>query len=386
MERLKALIESHLPHIIELRRYFHTYPELSGQEYNTQRRIIAELESIGLTPRMAAGTGVIADIVGEGPGPMVAVRADIDALPVQDEIDKPYRSQNHGVCHSCGHDGHIAMVLGVAKVLSELKRELNGTVRLIFQPSEERFPGGATNMVNDGAIEGVSCIIGAHLWQPISVGVIGIAYGKMMASPDEFVITVKGKGGHGSMPHQTIDALLTGAQLVTALNLIISRNVNPMEPAALSIGMFKAGEVFNIVPDTAVIKGTVRTFDQALRAAIFERIETITSGVCQAAGADYQIDRRYGFPPLVNHQEIVQIMADAGRETLGERGVCEADPVMVGEDFSVYLESIPGAFVFVGCGNEETGFPHHHPRFDIDERSLAYGTELFCRALMRLLQ
>ena len=356
MQRLKAMLEKHLPHIIEMRRYFHTYPELSGQEYNTQRRIIAELESVGLTPRPAAGTGVIADIVGKGAGPMIAMRADMDALPVQDEIDKPYRSQNHGVCHSCGHDGHIAMVLGVAKVLTELKAELNGIVRLIFQPSEERFPGGAIAMVNDGALDGVSYIIGVHLWQPIPVGLMGVTYGRMMAAPDEFVITVKGKGGHGSMPHQTVDALLTGAQLVTALNLIISRNVNPMEPAALSIGMFKAGEAFNIIPDTALIKGTVRTFDQTLRTAIFDRIQTVTAGVCQAAGADYQLDRRYGFPPVVNNQAVARIMADAGRETLGECGVSEVDPVMVGEDFSVYLEQIPGSFAFIGCGNEETGY------------------------------
>jgi amidohydrolase len=387
MERMKALIEQQLPQIIEMRRYFHTYPELSGQEFNTQRKIIAELENLGLEPRMAAGTGVIADIAGEGKGRMIAVRADMDALPVQDELDKPYRSQNHGVCHSCGHDGHIAMVLGLARILSTLKSELQGTVRLIFQPSEERFPGGAVAMVEEGALKGVSAIIGGHLWQPIPVGTIGLTSGRLMASPDEFVITIRGKGGHGSMPHQTVDALLTGAQLVAALNTIISRNVNPMEPAALSIGMFKAGEVFNIIPDTAVLKGTVRSFDQSLRASIFDRIETITQGICLSAGAEYRLDRRYGFPPVVNHQQIAQVLGEAARETLGEHGVIEPEPVMVGEDFSVYLGEIPGCFAFIGCGNEETGivYPHHHPRFDLDERALGYGTELFCRAAVRLL-
>jgi amidohydrolase len=279
------------------------------------------------------------------------------------------------------------MVLGLARVLSELKRELQGTVRLIFQPSEERFPGGAIAMVEEGALKGVSAIIGGHLWQPIPVGTIGVTAGKLMASPDEFVITIRGKGGHGSMPHQTVDALLTGAQLVAALNTIISRNVNPMEPAALSIGMFKAGEAFNIIPDTAVIKGTVRTFDEALRSIIFERIETITQGICLSAGAEYRLDRRYGFPPVVNNQDVALVLGEAARKTLGEHGVSEAAPVMVGEDFSVYLAEIPGCFAFIGCGNVKEGisYPHHHPRFDMDERALGYGTEMFCRAAMQLL-
>lgn len=388
MDQIKTLLAQHLPHIIEMRRYFHMYPELSGQEFNTQKKIIAELEGMGLAPQEAAGTGVVVDIKGGRPGPLIAVRADIDALPVQDEIEQPYRSQNHGVCHACGHDGHIAMVLGLAQVLSALAPELSGTVRLIFQPSEERFPGGAVAMVAEGVLDGVKAIIGGHLWQPIPVGTIGISYGKLMASPDEFVITVKGKGGHGSMPHQTVDALLTGAQLATALNTIISRNVNPMEPAALSIGMFKAGEAFNIIPDSAVLKGTVRTFDQSLRAVIFERIETITRGICEAAGAEYRLDRRYGFPPVINHPAITQVMADAASAALGEQAVVETSPVMVGEDFSVYLEQIPGSFVFIGCGNAESGIshPHHHPSFDMDERALGYGTELFCRAAVRLVE
>lgn len=387
MERLKALLDACLPQIIEMRRYFHTYPELSGQEFNTQRKIIAELEGLGLEPLALAGTGVIADIAGAGEGPVVAVRADIDALPVQDEIDKPYRSQNHGVCHSCGHDGHIAMVLGTARILSELRNEFRGTVRLIFQPSEERFPGGADSMVKAGALNGVSTVIGGHLWQPIPVGKIGVTGGKLMASPDEFVITVRGRGGHGSMPHQTVDSLLTGAQLVTALHTITSRHVNPMEPVALSIGMFKAGEAFNIIPDSAVLKGTIRTFEQALRVSIFDRIEAITKGICLAAGAEYTLERRYGAPPVINHPGVAQLLDEVAKETLGEQNVIQAEPMMVGEDFSVYLGEVPGCFVLIGCGNEAAGivYPHHHPRFDMDEQALGYGTDLFCRAALRLL-
>lgn len=279
------------------------------------------------------------------------------------------------------------MLLGTAAILAALREQLPGTVRLIFQPSEERFPGGAVAMVAEGALNGVAAIIGGHLWQPLPVGTIGITGGRLMASPDEFIITVKGRGGHGSMPHQTVDALLTGAQVVAALHTIISRSVNPMEPAALSLGMFKAGEVFNIIPDTAVLKGTVRTFDQSLRVRIFERIEAITQGICLSAGAGYHIDRRYGFPPVINHQAIARIFAAAAREMTGPENVVQPEPVMVGEDFSIYLEQVPGCFAFIGCGNAGAGlvYPHHHPRFDLDERALEYGTELFCRTALRFL-
>ncbi|MDU4961826.1 MAG: amidohydrolase [Sporomusaceae bacterium] len=387
MERLQNLIQENWPHMVELRRYFHMYPELSGQEFNTQRKITAELRSLGLEPRDAAGTGVIADICGKADGPMLAIRADIDALPLQDELDQPYRSQNHGACHACGHDGHTAMLLGTAAVLTQLRESLSGTVRLIFQPSEERFPGGAAAMVEAGALAGAAVIIGAHLWQPLPTGTVGIRGGRLMASPDEFIITVSGRGGHGSMPHQTVDALLTGAQLAAALHTIVSRSIDPMQPAALSLGVFKAGEAFNIIPDTAVLKGTVRTFDQSLRTLIFERIETISRGVCLAAGAEYHIERRYGFPPLLNDPAVAAILSGAAHQTAGVETVIEPEPVMVGEDFSVYLERVPGCFAFIGCGNATAGsvYPHHHPRFDLDEQALKHGAELFCRTALQLL-
>ncbi len=386
MQNIKDIVEKHYDSIVSLRRHFHTYPELSAREFNTQQKIMEELSVLGLAPRQIAGTGVIADLQGNLPGRTIAIRADIDALELQDECGKPYQSQNPGVCHACGHDGHTAMLIGVAKTLLELKDQLAGTIRFLFQPSEECFPGGAAFMVRDGALTGVDAIIGTHLWQSLTVGTSGISYNRMMASPDSFTITINGRGGHGSMPHQTVDALLVGAQVVTMLHTVISRNIDPLEQAVLSIGSFKAGDTFNIIPDTATLIGTVRSFTMDIKKTVFDRMEQIVSGVCQAAGATFHIDKNLGFPPVINNPEIAKVFADASIETLGAENALTIDPVMGGEDFSVYLEKVPGAFIFIGTGNKDKGiiYPQHHPKFDIDERALAYGIETMVRAAMKL--
>lgn len=242
-------------------------------------------------------------------------------------------------------------------------------------------------MINDGALTDVDTIIGAHLWQTVNVGTIGVTYGPLMASPDEFTIKIKGKGGHASMPHQTVDALLVGAQIAVALNTIVSRNVDPMEQAVISLGVFKAGETFNIIPDTALLTGTVRSFNEAMRVLLFDRIEQVTKGLCEAAGATFTFEKHLGFPPVINNPAISKILAAAGAETLGTENVLTINPVMGGEDFSLYLEKIPGAFMFVGIGNEAAGiiYPQHHPKYDIDEKALAYGVEIMTRAAITLL-
>lgn len=384
---IKKLVERSYDGVVALRRFFHTYPELSSQEFGTQEKIMAELAALGLTPYKAAGTGVVADLRGGLPGGTVAIRADIDALPIADECGRTYQSQNPGVCHACGHDGHAAMLLGVARVLTQLRDRLPGTVRFLFQPCEETFPGGALPLIEAGGLKGVDAIIGAHLWQPLPVGTIGINQGRMMAAPDEFTITVKGKGGHGSMPHQTIDSLLVGAQIVVALNTIISRSVDPLEPAALSVGMFRAGEVFNVIPETAILKGTVRSFEQAVRESIFTRVEQIVKGICAAAGAQCEIEKFLGHPPVINDPAVAEVLAAAGREVLGDTGVVLNQPVMCGEDFSCYQQKVPGAFMFVGAGSQDKNivYPHHHPKFDIDEMALGYGVEIMVRAALELL-
>ncbi|MDD4601817.1 N-acetyldiaminopimelate deacetylase [bioreactor metagenome] len=375
------MIKNNQDWVIELRRYFHAHPEQSGQEYNTQQKIIAELKRIGLQPCVAAGTGVIADINGDKPGKTVALRADIDALELIDRCGKPYQSLNEGVCHACGHDGHTAILLGAARILSELKDSLSGKIRLIFQPSEEVFPGGAVKMIEEGVLKGVDIIFALHLWQPLQVGTIGVSYGAVMASPDEFTINISGRGGHGGMPHQAIDALLTGAQVVNALNTVVSRNINPLEHAVLSIGVFKSGDMPNVVADLAVIKGTVRTFDEGVRKTIFTRIEQITQGICQAAGAKYSIAKTFGFPPVINDPALARVVAGAACETVGNENVLEVKPSMVAEDFSLYQQKVPGVYIYVGAGNAEKGiiYPQHHPQYDMDEKALAHGVEVFVR-------
>lgn len=384
---LRRLITENRDYVVDLRRHFHAFPELSTKEFKTQEKIVAELKALGLEPVKAAGTGVIADIKGAQPGRTVAVRADMDALPIQDECGQPYQSQHPGVCHACGHDGHMAMLLGLAKVLLTLRGELTGTVRLIFQPDEEIPPGGATAMIAQGFLDGVDAIIGAHLWQALPVGQLGLTYGRMMAQPGSFDITIQGKGGHGSSPHTAVDPILVGSQVVQALHTIVSRSIDPIEPVVVSIGVFKAGHIRNVIPETARIEGTIRVFDEELLKAIHRRVEQIVKGVCAAHGADYQLTTTCSYPPVVNDAAVVKQVWQAGTETLGEAGVIEVKPVLGAEDFSYYLQKVPGAFMFVGAGNEAKGIvhPHHHPKFAIDEDAMINGIEILARSALRLL-
>lgn len=387
MDRIKERIAIQSDYLTATRRHFRMHPEVGGEEHETQKTIIKELTAMGLVPQPAAGTGVIAEIQGAASGKIIALRADIDALPLQDEVDQPYRSRRNGVCHACGHDGHTAMLLGAAKTLSQLRAQFSGTIRLMFQPREELIPGGAQDLVDGGAMAGVAAVVGAHLWQPLATGKIGVNYGPLMASADRFVITVQGRGGHGSMPHMTVDPLLVGAQLVLALRTITGANVDAHDPAVLTVGSFHAGEVFNIIPETAVLKGTVRTFDTAVRELIFARIEAVCHGICAAAGATYSLDPVLGYPPVINDPEVAEVVAAAGRDTVGTARVQEVRPVMVGEDFSVYQQLVPGVFFLIGSGNSAKGIihSHHSPKFDIDEEALGYGCETMVRAALKLL-
>lgn len=388
MDQIKQSVLRHQEEAISLRRYFHAHPEVGGEEYETQAKIINELTSLGLKPKKIAGTGVIADIEGDQPGKTVALRADIDALPIQDEIDKPYRSEISGKCHACGHDAHTAMLLTMAKIFADLKSKLPGTVRLLFQPSEERFPGGAERMVAEGCMQNVDFVLGAHVWQPLAAGKLGISYSRVMAAPDQFTIFIQGRGGHGSMPQGTTCALSTGAELVSMLNSIIGRNINPLESAVLSLGSFHSGEVFNIIPDTAEIKGTIRTFDDTVRKLVWDRFDAICDGVCSAMGATYHIDKVFGYPAVINNPEIAAIVAEAGCESVGAENVIEVGPSMGGEDFSYFLQKAPGMFLLVGGGNPATDaiYPHHHPKFDIDDSVLPGAIETLVRATFSLLR
>lgn len=374
--------------LIAWRRHFRQHPELSGQERATQQYVFEALQGMGLEPRKVAGTGVVAEIVGSRPGKRVALRADMDALAVQDELDKPYRSQQAGVSHACGHDAHMAILLATAKALVTVRALLAGTVRLLFQPSEECFPSGAQALLTAGALVGVDSILGLHVWRDVPAGKASVLPGPMMAAPDEFILLVQGRGGHGSMPHQTVDPIWTGAQIVNALKSITASLVNPAAQSVVSVGLFKAGEVFNVIPDTALIKGTVRTFDEGLRTEIHGHIERICRGICQTMGAGCQLEIIKGFAPVINDAVVAEVVAEAVEQALGETGLYDMQPVMGGEDFSCYLEHIPGAFFFLGIGNEQSDivYPHHHPRFDVDETILSKGAEIMLRAAWRLTQ
>ncbi len=384
---LHRLAAENRDYVVALRRDFHTFPELSTKEFRTQEKIVAELTAMGLAPAKTAGTGAVADIRGARPGRTVAVRADMDALPVRDECGQPYQSRNPGVCHACGHDGHMAMLLGLARVLLPLRGTLSGTVRLIFQPNEEMPPGGAAALIEQGFLDGVDAIIGAHLWQPLPVGQLGLSFGRMMAQPGSFEIVIRGKGGHGSTPHTAVDPILVGSAVVQALHTIVSRSLDPLEPAVLSLGLFQAGHVYNVIPDTARLEGTIRVFDVETLAAIHRRIEQIVSGVCAAHGADYRFSTTSSCPPLVNDAAVAKMVWRAGAAVLGEAGVSEVKPVLGGEDFSCYLQKVPGAFMFLGAGNAAKGIvhPHHNPKFDIDEDALIYGVEILARSALDLL-
>lgn len=384
MDKLLKSARQHQDWAVSLRRYFRTYPEISAHEYNTQKKIMEELEAIGLCCTPMAKTGLIAELKGALPGKTIAIRADIDALPIADECAKEYQSQNFGTCHACGHDGHMAILLGTIRILLDLKDELVGTFRFIFQPSEENFPSGALAMIEDGALTGVDAIIGAHIWQPVPLGTIGISYGNLMAAPDKFKLTIHGKGGHGSMPQQTIDPVLIAAQIILSLHTIVSRNIDPLALAVLSIGAVHTGNAFNIIPDTATIEGTVRSFNNAVRETIFKRIEEIAQGICAANNASVQIETLFGHPAVINHAQYTKVIEKAAEDCQSGLFTKEIPPVMCGEDFSHYLASVPGTFFFIGTGTDEMIYPHHHPKFDLDEKCILHGMEIMARAAIDL--
>lgn len=384
MNGLHASALKHHAYAARLRRHFRKHPELSGAEYQTQQKIMEELTNLGLSPRRAGNTGVIAELSGALPGKTIALRADMDALPINDECGEACQSQNAGVCHACGHDAHMATLLGTVRVLNDLKDRLCGAYRFIFQPSEEAFPSGALAMIGDGALQGADAIIGAHIWQPLPLGTIGVSYGNLMAAPDKFTVTIKGKGGHGSMPHQTVDPIVTCAQIILALQTIVGRGIDPLAPAVLSVGSVHSGGAFNVIPDEAILEGTVRSFDESVRREIFSRIEEIVHGVGAANRAECKLEALFGHPAVVNHPGCARIVKRAAEACEEKLVVKETAPVMCAEDFSYYLQKIPGAFFFIGSGTEQCRYPHHHPKFAIDETAILHGMEVMARAAARL--
>ena len=387
-QTIEKLAQEQYPYVVELRRHFHANPEPSMLETRTQQKIIKELTSLGLTTRAIAGTGVIADIEGIGPGPLIVLRADMDALQITDELDRPYRSQNPGFCHACGHDAHMAMLIGTAHLLYLLRDQFEGTVRLLFQPGEEKLPGGAAAVLAAGGLNGASAIIGAHLWQPLPIGVTGLSAGSLAAAYDEFEIQIQGRGGHSAMPQQTVDSVFIACQLVTLLQSVIGRTVDPHEAAVLTVSSIQAGESINVIPAKAVLRGTLHTANEKIRRELAEQVRKIADGLTKSLGAACTVEIKQGVPNLVNHPAVADVLFMSASEFVGMRNTWDVAPLLGGEDFARYLEHIPGAFILIGCGNEEKGIihPHHHGKFDVDEDSLLIGMQILTYAALELLK
>lgn len=383
----EQLMEKVKSQVIQWRRYLHQYPELSYQEEQTAQFVYETLRSFGnLELSRPTPTSVVARLVGGKFGKVLAIRADMDALPIREENSFDFVSKNPGVMHACGHDGHTSMLLGAARVLSQMKEKIGGEVRFIFQHAEELPPGGGEELVRAGVMEGVDAVIGAHLWSPLAIGKVGIVYGPMMASSDIFKIIIHGKGGHAALPHQTVDSIAVGAQVVTNLQHIASRCTDPLEPLVLSVTRFVGGNSHNVLPGSVEIEGTVRTLDTGLRERVPGQIERVVKGITEAHGASYELEYKYGYRPVINDREITRLMEKSVQELFGEEAVAHLKPTMGGEDFSAYQQKAPGNFFFIGAGNPEKNstYPHHHPRFTIDEDALEIGVRLFVHSALKM--
>jgi len=374
-KKLETEITALTGHLVAWRRDFHRHPEVAFEETRTSAVVREFLESLGLSVRSAGGTGLVAVLEGKPGGKTVALRADMDALPVQEQGGKEYGSLNRGVAHACGHDGHMAMMMAAARVLTARKGEFSGRVVFLFQPAEEKPPGGAKRMIEEGALNGVDAVFGLHLWQAFPTGKVGVIKGPILAQADNFSIIVKGKGGHGALPHTAVDPIVAAAQIILNSQTIVSRNVDPLKPCVVTFGTVNGGTTNNIIPAEVVLTGTVRTFDPAVQALAERRLREIAEETAKAFGASCQVDYMLGYPAVVNDAAMVDFATGVAKRVLGEGCLYPFDPVMGGEDFAFYLQKLPGAFIFLGAGDGHE-FPHHHPAFDIDERALPMGALL----------
>lgn len=386
--QVRAKIQTLQSQLVQWRRHLHQRPELGFEENLTADFITQQLTKWGIEHQTGiAETGIVATVQGNRPGPVLAIRADMDALPIQELNQVPYRSLHDGKMHACGHDGHVTIALGTAYYLFQHRDTFAGTVKFIFQPAEEG-PGGAKPMIEAGVLSqpDVDAIIGLHIWNNLPLGTVGVRSGPLMAATEYFNCTIQGRGGHGALPHQTIDSIVVGAQVVNALQTIVARNISPIESAVVTVGEFHAGTAVNVIANSARLNGTVRYFSPDYRDLLPERIEAIIAGVCQAHGASYQFDYQRLYPPVINDStmaELVRSVASSVIET--PAGVVPECQTMGGEDMSFFLQEKPGCYFFLGSANPSLNlaYPHHHPRFDFDETVLGTGVEIFVRCVER---
>lgn len=371
LNKIFQTIDDFYPEMVEIRRYLHQYPEQSFKEYKTAAYIADFYKKLEIPYKTnIGGNGVIATLKGGKLGKTVALRADFDALPIQDEKDVLYRSKIDGVMHACGHDGHTATLLVLAKVLKKFQKDIPGTVVFLHQHAEELAPGGAKPMIEAGALDGVDAVFGNHLWATTPLGELQTNKHVFMAGADKFEITIKGKGGHGAYPHETKDAIVIGTQLVNQLQEITSRRLNPLKTAVVTVGVFEAGTTFNVIADSARLFGTVRYLDTEVQDLIIDEMHKIVEGLCTRYEIECNFTYDKGYPPLKNHEKEAELVIEAGNLIDDIHLSREVEPQMGGEDFAYYMMNKPGAFFFTGAKKEGHSYPHHHPKFDIDERSM----------------
>lgn len=375
---IREISKKYKQNVIDLRRTFHKYPEASLNEYNTSELIKKELHKLGIQYKTAANTGIIAEIKGKNSEQTVALRADIDALSVTELNECDFKSQNEGLMHACGHDCHISMLLGAAMILNDIKDTLNGTVRLIFQPAEE-VAKGAKMMIEAGALEGVDGIFGMHVWSDIECGSVCVQEGPLMASADLFSIKVKGKGGHGSAPHQGIDAVLASSTIVMNLQTIVSRELNPLQPTVVSVGSLNAGSRFNVIASEGTLTGTTRCFSPEIRDKFPKILKRVAKDTAATFRAEAELQYSYGTPTVINNKECSKL-AEKSLEKIGSKPVI-IEKIMGAEDFAEYLNKVPGVLALVGVRNEAKNacYPQHHPHYTIDEEALEIGSALYAQ-------
>ncbi|GBF81480.1 M20 metallopeptidase family protein [Aphanothece sacrum] len=386
LSQIRLEIRALQSRLVAWRRQLHQQPELGFQEHKTAAFIAQELQQMGIDYQTGiAKTGIVATIKSPFPGPVLAIRADIDALPIQEENEVTYRSQHDGIMHACGHDGHTAIALGTAYYLWHHRTNFKGTIKILFQPAEES-PGGAKPMIAEGVLKNpdVDAIIGLHLWNVLPLGTVGVRSGAIMAAVECFELNLFGKGGHGAMPHQTVDSVVLSAQIINALQTIVSRNINPIDSAVVTIGKLQAGTALNVIADKAFMSGTVRYFKPELEGYFGKRIEEIVAGICQGYGAKYELDYWHLYPPVINEEKMANLVHSVALDVVETPvGIVPNCQNMGGEDMSFFLQEVPGCYFFLGSANVDKGlaYPHHHPRFDFDETVLSMGVEMFIRCV-----
>nr|HID13648.1 amidohydrolase [Anaerolineae bacterium] len=375
--------------LVAWRRDFHMHPELAFQEHRSAGVIAERLHELGYQVQTGiATTGVVALLEGQQPGPVVMLRFDMDALPIAEENETDYVSQNPGVMHACGHDGHMAMGLGVATLMAQRRDEMAGTLKLVFQPAEEGADG-AEAMVKGGVLENPrpDVFLATHVWNEKPIGTVDISPGAIMAAAEKWTCTVRGKGGHGALPHQTVDPIVATAQIVTALQTVVSRNVSPLETAVVTVGTVHGGDAFNVIPAQVELSGTIRTYDPATRETVLRRVREVIEGVAAACGAVAELEIVPLTPALINDAEVAEVVRAAAQAVVGPENVSSEERTMGSEDAAFFMQEVPGCYFFLGSANVERGLnaPHHNSRFDFDEDALPLGVAVLMHALAHYL-